>query len=227
MNPSILKRVKKLGVVLALHSYVYEHGDKMQDYGPKRWPMMHPNRSALDLGIPVAGNSDSPVSAAYPLLRIQSLVTRRSAEGKVYHPKQLRCINQAKRGMLALNVEWLGMGQLRTDRFHHARSNQLDLCGTSGLAPFVLSMIRSLDILLGLEHTDPERMIQLIQPMLGEQRVVQRPAPAAKPGKPAPPAPPPIVMRTNTTAVMTPLPQMKSILIKANADFSILWICYL
>ena len=25
-------------------------------------------------------------------------------------PKQIRCINQAKRGMLALNVEWLGMG---------------------------------------------------------------------------------------------------------------------
>jgi dienelactone hydrolase len=85
-------------------------------------------------------------------------VNGHSSEGKVYHPKQLRCINQAKRGMLALNVEWLGMGQLRTDGFQHARMNQLDLCGTSGLAPFYLMMKRGVDILLGLEHADPERL---------------------------------------------------------------------
>ena len=97
VNPSILKRVKKLGVVLALHSYVYEHGDKMESYGEHRFGMMHPNRSALDLGIPVAGNSDSPVSAAYPLLRIQSLVTRRSAEGKVYGPEQRIGVEEAIR----------------------------------------------------------------------------------------------------------------------------------
>ena len=85
-------------------------------------------------------------------------VNGHSAEGKQYPPKQLRCINQAKRGMMALNVEWLGMGQLRSDGFSHYRMNQLDLCGTSGLAPFFLSMKRSIDILLSLEHADPERL---------------------------------------------------------------------
>jgi dienelactone hydrolase len=85
-------------------------------------------------------------------------VNGHSPEGKEYHPKQLRCINQAKRGMLALNVEWLGMGQLRTEGFQHYRMNQLDLCGTSGLAPFYLAMKRGLDILLELEHADPERL---------------------------------------------------------------------
>ncbi len=84
----ILERAKKLGVVLALHSYVWEHGDKMEAYGEARWGMMHANRSALDLGIPVAGNSDYGVSAADPLLRIQSMVTRTSAEGKVYGAEQ-------------------------------------------------------------------------------------------------------------------------------------------
>lgn len=78
--------------------------------------------------------------------------------GKQYPPKQLRCINQAKRGLLALNIEWLGMGQLSTGGFSHARMNQLDLCGTSGLAPFYLCMKRGLDVLLGLENTDPERV---------------------------------------------------------------------
>jgi len=85
-------------------------------------------------------------------------VNGHSREGKVYKPKQLRSINQAKRGMLALNLEWLGMGQLRTDGFAHVRMNQLDLCGTSGLAPFYLCMWRGLDLLVSLEHADPERV---------------------------------------------------------------------
>lgn len=78
--------------------------------------------------------------------------------GKQYPPKQLRCINQAKRGMLALNIEWLGMGQLTSSGYSHARMNQLDLCGASGLAPFYLCMRRGLDVLLSLENADPERV---------------------------------------------------------------------
>jgi hypothetical protein len=85
-------------------------------------------------------------------------VNGHDGNGKAAKYKQIRCINQAKRGILALNVEWLGMGQLRTDNFHHGRMNQLDLCGTSGLAPFYLSMKRGLDVLLALEHADPERV---------------------------------------------------------------------
>jgi hypothetical protein len=78
--------------------------------------------------------------------------------GKATEYKQMRCINQAKRGIIALNVEWLGMGQLRGDGFAHGRMNQLDLCGTSGLAPFYLSMKRGLDILLAHENADPTRV---------------------------------------------------------------------
>ncbi len=85
-------------------------------------------------------------------------VNGHTALGKQYPPKQIRCINQAKRGMLALNVEWLGMGQLRTDGMNHSRMNQLDLCGTSGLAPFYLAMKRGLDVLAGLENADPKRL---------------------------------------------------------------------
>jgi predicted amidohydrolase YtcJ len=50
----------------------------------------------IDMGIPVAGNSDSPVSAADPLLRIESMVTRRcDADGKVYGAKQRTTAAQA------------------------------------------------------------------------------------------------------------------------------------
>jgi hypothetical protein len=78
--------------------------------------------------------------------------------GKAAEYKQIRCINQAKRGMIVLNPEWLGMGQLGSDEFGHYRMNQLDLCGTSGLAPFYLAMERGLDVLLSLEHADPSRV---------------------------------------------------------------------
>lgn len=78
--------------------------------------------------------------------------------GKAAEYKQKRCINQAKRGMLALNVEWIGMGQLQATGNSHYNMNQLDLCGTSGLAPFYLSMSRGLDVLLAHDHADPERV---------------------------------------------------------------------
>jgi len=96
-TPAILERAKRLDIVLVLHSYIYEHGDKMEAYGERRWPMMHPNRSAHELGIPVAGSSDSPVSGAVPLLRIQSMVTRTTAEGKTYGPEQRVTAEQAIR----------------------------------------------------------------------------------------------------------------------------------
>jgi hypothetical protein len=60
--------------------------------------------------------------------------------------------------MIALNVEWLGMGQLSGANYNHYRMNQLDLCGTSGVAPFYLSMKRAIDVLVSLEHADPGRV---------------------------------------------------------------------
>jgi hypothetical protein len=78
--------------------------------------------------------------------------------GKAADYKQIRCINQAKRGMIALNLEWVGMGQLHSDGFSHYKMNQLDLCGTSGLAPFYLSMSRGLDVLLQHKNADPNRV---------------------------------------------------------------------
>jgi len=79
-------------------------------------------------------------------------------DGKAAKYKQIRCINQARRGMLALNVEWFGMGQLKQDGFTHYKANQLDLCGTSAVAPFYLSLKRSLDLLLSLPEADPQRV---------------------------------------------------------------------
>jgi hypothetical protein len=71
---------------------------------------------------------------------------------------QIRCINEAKKGALALNFEWLGMGQLKSDGFNHTRSNQLDLVGTNGVVLHYLSQKRGLDILLAHPNADPSRV---------------------------------------------------------------------
>ena len=78
--------------------------------------------------------------------------------GKAAPYKQIRCINLARRGVISLNAEWLGMGQLRSPGFAHYAMNQLDLCGSSGIAPFYLAMSRALDLLLALPEADPARV---------------------------------------------------------------------
>jgi predicted amidohydrolase YtcJ len=91
----ILERIRAAGVIPVFHEYTWEHGDKYGDYGEERIAMMHAYRSALDLGIMPGGHSDWPVSAADPLLRIQSMVTRRSAQGVEYGPRQKVSVAEA------------------------------------------------------------------------------------------------------------------------------------
>ncbi|MHC4443911.1 MAG: alpha/beta hydrolase family protein [Planctomycetota bacterium] len=71
--------------------------------------------------------------------------------------KQIRCINLAKRGILALSLEWVGQGQLRNGYSHNDLA-YLDLCGRSSLAVMYLSLKRGLDILCDHQNTDPERI---------------------------------------------------------------------
>jgi len=95
MNQSLLERAKKAGVILVFHSYMWEHGDKLASYGEKRLAMIHPYRTAIDMGIHVAGHSDSTVSAADPLLRIQDMVTRKGENGIGYGVNQRISVEEA------------------------------------------------------------------------------------------------------------------------------------
>jgi predicted amidohydrolase YtcJ len=95
MNQSLLDRAKKAGVILVFHSYMWEHGDKLASYGEKRLAMIHPYRTAIDMEIHVAGHSDSTVSAADPLLRIQDMVTRNGSDGKAYGANQRVSVEEA------------------------------------------------------------------------------------------------------------------------------------
>jgi predicted amidohydrolase YtcJ len=95
VNERIVQRIKRLSLVVAPQSYIYEHGDKLDNFGVGRWDWMFAARSLIEAGVPIAGTSDYPVSRAEPLLHLQDMVTRTSAEGKVYGPKQRTTLEQA------------------------------------------------------------------------------------------------------------------------------------
>ena len=78
--------------------------------------------------------------------------------GKGIEYEQVRCINLAKRGMLALHPEWLSFGELQGDGFDHNKLAYLDLCGRSGLSVFYLAMRGGVDVLLDRPGTDRERV---------------------------------------------------------------------
>ena len=95
MNQAMLDRAKKDGVILVFHSYMWEYGEILASYGTERLAMMHAYRTAIAMGIPVAGHSDSPVSAAYPLRRIQDMVTRKDSAGVLRGENQRISVDEA------------------------------------------------------------------------------------------------------------------------------------
>jgi hypothetical protein len=79
-------------------------------------------------------------------------------QGKAAEYKQKRCINFAKRGVLALSLEWPGFGELSLPENSHDFGAHLDLAGANALGFFYLAMRRGLDYLATLPHADPARL---------------------------------------------------------------------
>ena len=75
--------------------------------------------------------------------------------GKAVEYKQKRCIQFAKMGMLALNLEWLAFGELSGKENQHWFGAHLDLVGMNGVGLFYLAMRRGLDYLY--EHPNVDR----------------------------------------------------------------------
>ncbi len=72
--------------------------------------------------------------------------------------EQKRCINFAKRGIIALDLEFIGFGELANPENAHDFASQLNLIGSNALGLFYLSMRRGLDYLSGLQQVDTSRI---------------------------------------------------------------------
>jgi dienelactone hydrolase len=78
--------------------------------------------------------------------------------GKALEYKQKRCINQAKRGILALNLEWINFGELTHKENAHWFQAHLDLTGASGLGLFYLAMRKGVDYVYDHPNVDRARI---------------------------------------------------------------------
>jgi dienelactone hydrolase len=78
--------------------------------------------------------------------------------GKAVEDKQKLCINFAKRGMFALNLEWLDCGELNQPENDHNFAGHLDLVGVNGVGLFYLAMRRGLDYLYDHPNVDRQRL---------------------------------------------------------------------
>jgi len=76
--------------------------------------------------------------------------------GKAVQYKQARCANLARRGMLVMNYEFLGMGELGGD-WPHSNRGFVDMTGISFVGFFYMAMSKALDILLAQPNADPKR----------------------------------------------------------------------
>ncbi|HEY1767048.1 MAG TPA: acetylxylan esterase [Terracidiphilus sp.] len=85
-------------------------------------------------------------------------VNGHGAGGKAVEHKQKRCINQARRGILALSLEWIGMGELSSPDNQHDQIGLLDLAGANGVGLFYLAMRRGLDYLYDDPQVDRTRI---------------------------------------------------------------------
>ena len=72
--------------------------------------------------------------------------------------QQKLCINEALRGMIALSLALVDMGELRAEENGHYYGSDLDLAGVSGVGVFYLAMRRGLDYLYNDPHVDRNRI---------------------------------------------------------------------
>ncbi|MCL5005015.1 MAG: hypothetical protein M1404_00655 [Acidobacteria bacterium] len=78
--------------------------------------------------------------------------------GKASMFEQKLCINQALRGMIALSIAFIDMGEMRLPGNEHHFGADLDLVGVSGVGLFYMAMRRGLDYLYDDPHVDRSRL---------------------------------------------------------------------
>ncbi|WP_298255201.1 amidohydrolase [uncultured Arthrobacter sp.] len=90
VDAGIIDRIKRAGVTpVPFGAFVHFYGRQITTYyGEDRAQFTCAHRSMLDAGIAVAGSSDYPIVPIDPLVALQSMVTRESADGLVVGPQQ-------------------------------------------------------------------------------------------------------------------------------------------
>ncbi len=85
-------------------------------------------------------------------------VNGHGAGGKAVEQKQKRCINQARRGIIALSIEFINFAELDAPGNQHDNLGLIELAGKNGMGLFYLNMRRGLDYLYNDPNVDRARI---------------------------------------------------------------------
>ncbi len=99
-----------------------------------------------------------PTGDRRPLPAVLNVNGHARGPGKAVEYKQKRCISLARRGVMALNLEWLGCGELFHPENSHWFGAHLDLVGANAIGLFYLAMRKGLDYLEHHPRVDPQRL---------------------------------------------------------------------
>jgi predicted amidohydrolase YtcJ len=100
VNPDLLRRIKATGSIpTPFYTYAHYHGRNWEEYGPEKMEWMFAHRSFLDYGIPVAPASDYVPGPFEPMMALQSMVTRKDVEGRVWGGNQRITVDEALKVM--------------------------------------------------------------------------------------------------------------------------------
>jgi predicted amidohydrolase YtcJ len=114
VRPDQLERYAALGVVPVPQAhFLHAIGDTMADaLGPARVDWLYRHGTFLRHGLRVPGSSDRPVAAGAPLLGMQSMVERRSRDGRLLGADDRVTAEQALRAY-TLDAAWAGHDEQR------------------------------------------------------------------------------------------------------------------
>jgi len=98
VNPDLLRRIKAVGAIpTPFYTYAHYHGNKWVEYGAAKMQWMFAHGSFFEYGIPVAAASDYIPGPFEPMMAIQSMVTRKDIDGRVWGANQKITPDQALR----------------------------------------------------------------------------------------------------------------------------------
>jgi len=98
INDALVERIRRIGAIpTPFYTYAHYHGNKWVEYGAEKMRSMFAHRTFIDAGIPVAAASDYPPGPFQPMMAIQSMVTRKDYQGRVWGPNQRISVDEALR----------------------------------------------------------------------------------------------------------------------------------
>jgi dienelactone hydrolase len=99
-----------------------------------------------------------PAEVKGKLPAVLNVTGHEGPRGRSAEYEQKRRIHQARNGILALALEWPGMGELSQKENAHALTGHLDLVGANAVGFFYLAMRKGLDYLWEHPHVDRARI---------------------------------------------------------------------